>query len=54
MLFLKILIIIKKIFGCVVCEILVPWPGIELNPSSLEARILNHWTTREVLRIFIY
>ena len=27
---------------------LVPWPGIEPGPPALEARILSHWTTREV------
>ena len=30
------------------CRILVPWPGIEPAPPALEARSLNHWTTREV------
>ena len=29
-------------------EILVPQPGIKPMPSPLEARSLNHWTTREV------
>ena len=33
----------------VACGILVPSPGIELMPSSLEVQSLNHWTTREVL-----
>ena len=28
--------------------ILVPRPGIEPAPPALEARSLNHWTTREV------
>ena len=30
------------------CGILVPQPGIEPVPPAVEARILNHWTTREV------
>jgi len=30
------------------CGILVPWPGIELMPPSVEVWCLNHWTTREV------
>ena len=27
---------------------MVPGPGIEPAPSAVEARILNHWTVREV------
>lgn len=30
------------------CEILVPQPGVEVVPPSLEALIFSHWTTREV------
>ena len=30
------------------CGILVPRPGIEPVSLALEARSLNHWTTREV------
>ena len=30
------------------CEILVPWPGIELLPPVVKAQSLNHWTTSEV------
>ena len=33
------------------CGILAPRPGIETAPPALEARSLNHWTTREVLDI---
>jgi len=29
------------------CEILVPWPRIEPMPPAVEARSLNHWTSRE-------
>ena len=29
------------------CRILVPQPGIEPVPLAVEARSLNHWTTRE-------
>ena len=32
------------------CEILVPPPGIESVPPAVEARSLNHWTTREIPR----
>ena len=32
------------------CGILVPWPGMEPIPSTLEAWSLNHWTAREVPR----
>ena len=47
----------KTIFLAVRCGILVPQPGIEPMPSSLEARCLNHWTTREdilkdILKLF--
>ena len=30
------------------CGILVPRPGMEPAPPAVEARGLNHWTTREV------
>ena len=30
------------------CRIFVPRPGIEPVPPAVEARSLNHWTTREV------
>ena len=33
----------------VACEILVPWPGIELGPSAVKSWCLNQWTTREFL-----
>ena len=33
---------------CSACGILVPRPGIEPVPPAVEARSLNHWTTREV------
>ena len=33
--------------------ILVPGPGIEPISSSLEARSLNHWTTKEAPVVFI-
>ena len=29
---------------------IVPWPGIKLMFAAVEARILNHWTTGEVLQ----
>ena len=32
----------------VACGILVPGPGIEPVPPTVEAQSLNHWTTREV------
>ena len=32
----------------VACGILVPQPGIKPVPPAVEARSLNHWTTREV------
>ena len=34
---------------CTACGISVPRPGIEPMPPAVEARSLNHWTTREVL-----
>ena len=36
-----------------VCRILVPQTGIEPAPLSLEGRVFNHWTTREVLMVFL-
>ena len=35
------------------CGILLLKPGIKLMPPALEAQILNHWTTREVLAVFL-
>ena len=35
------------------CGILVPQPEIEPAPPAVEARSLNHWTTREVPAIFL-
>ena len=35
-------------FGHVACGISVPQAGIEPAPPTLEAWILNHWTTTEV------
>ena len=32
------------------CRILVPQPGIEPTPPTVEVQSLNHWTTREVPR----
>ena len=37
---------------CAACGILVPQPGTEPAPPALEAQILNHWTAREVPRLF--
>ena len=37
--------------GCMACEILVPQPGIE--PETPLVQCLNHWTTREVPRLFL-
>ena len=36
-------------FGGVAFGILIPRPGIKPMPPAVEARSLNHWTTREVL-----
>ena len=38
----------------VVCRILVPQPGIEPMPPTVEARSLNHWAAREVPGAFLY
>ena len=32
----------------IVCEIRVPWPGIEPVPPEVEVQSLNHWTARDV------
>ena len=34
------------------CGILVAWPGIEPVSPTVEARSLNHWTSRKVLRFY--
>ena len=34
-----LLLFYALVFGCQECEILVPWPGIELKPSSLEGKV---------------
>ena len=36
------------------CRILVPWPGIELAPPSLEAQSPNHWTTRDISKLTLF
>ena len=36
------------------CGILVPQPGTEPTPTSLDGWSLNHWTIREVPHILIY
>ena len=37
------------------CEILVPWPGIEPMPPSVEVQSVNHWATRHVsARLFLF
>ena len=33
----------------VACGVLVPRPGMEPGPPSVEAQSPNHWTAREVL-----
>ena len=33
---------------------LVPWPGIEPGPPTLEVRNLSHWTTREVSELVFF
>ena len=38
---------------CSANVILVPWLGIELVPSVVEAWSLNHWTIRKVLLAFL-
>jgi len=36
------------------CGLLVPQPGIELMPPALKVWSLNHWTTLEVVYLFVY
>ena len=36
-----------------VCEILIPWPGIKPRPSAVEAQSPNHWTARKLLSLMI-
>ena len=46
--FHNFIFILLNLFFWPACGILVPRPGIEPTPTSLEAWSLNHWTTREV------
>ena len=36
------------------CGILVPWPGTESPPTTVEAQSPNHWITREFLVVMLY
>jgi len=45
----SIIYFIFLLSGQATCEILVPQPGIEPVPPTMEARILNHWTTAKSL-----
>ena len=36
------------------CGILVPQPGIEPKPLAVEARSLNHWTTRREVSLSLF
>ena len=38
----------------VACGILVPWPGIEPTPPTLEAWSLTHWNVREIPHKYSY
>ena len=42
------MLFILWIFGCKVCGILVPQPGMEPTPPALEGKNLNHVTAGEV------
>ena len=36
------------LFGHVACGILVPWPGMEPIPTTVDMQSFNCWTTREI------
>ena len=50
----------QEIFSCSMQTLscgmwdLVPWPGIEPGPPTLEVRNLSHWTTREVSELVFF
>ena len=48
----------KSILGgeacCAACGILVPQPGMEPMPPTVEAWSLNHWTAREFPKEHVY
>ena len=48
-LYINYLLFIKQFFLVARCGLwdLVPWPGIESRPPSVEAWCPNHWTTRK-------
>ena len=39
-------------FGFATCGILVPHQGFNPHLAAFEARYLNHWTTRDVPKIY--
>ena len=45
---LSLMTLISPPLAHVVCGILVPQPGIEPLPLTVETQSLNHWTTREI------
>ena len=41
-------------FFCHITQHVRSWPGIKPAPSAVEAQGLNHWTPREVLKIYFF
>ena len=41
---------------CVICGILVPWPGMELAPPTPTMKVLspNHWIAREIPPLLMF
>ena len=52
--YIPLCIVLFFFFFHVACGILVSRPGIEPAHPALEARSLNHWTTREVVFVSNY
>ena len=48
----QVLVVALRIFSGGMWDI-VSWPGIEPRSPTLGAQSLNHWTTKEVLRLWI-
>ena len=53
LLFLLLLLFAFFWLQCVTWRILVPLPGFEPTPPSVETCSLNHWTAREVPRFWV-
>ena len=52
--FFLIYFIFRALFGHTTWHADLTQPGMQTVPPAVEARSLNHWTTREVPRVSLY